>query len=327
MRKLIVFIIISALVLLTACNDMQEAIQEENNLSVKQNEEVKQKENNNTTDIVNEKENTAVKEENSNSAVNEVTIENEEEQEVTSNQKINLTSQEITDLVKTMNKVVMTNIVTKLTAEQQKELQELLNIEEWVHNEPEGRGASLDCIIRNDNGAEMMFLDGYIVSIMTDSEKHEKVYYTVSEEVVEQLKIFALKVRDEGIKNGNEILANWIKEFNNLIIGEPEQLYEIEEKYIYPISEEALNELFSIYKIEQWKVYKGVKDIYNDEDTPLTLHKYLYGYDMLLQIKQYGDVYIIKSRSYEGPTDQDYVFEISEEIYLNLIKFKENFVK
>lgn len=74
----------------------------------------------------------------------------------------------------------------------------------------------------------------------------------------------------------------FIKEFNNLIIGEPEKLYEIEEKYIYPINEEALTELYSIYKIEQWKVYKSGKDIYNDEDTPLTLYKYLYGYDITI---------------------------------------------
>ncbi len=230
---------------------------------------------------------------------------------------------DIISLARTMNKSVMTNIVTELTAQQQKELQELLNIENWVQHEPEGRGASLDCIIRNDNGEEMVFLDGYIVSIIRDPEKYERIYFTVPEEEIEQLKIFALKVRDEGIEKGNKILTDWIKEFNNLIIGEPEQLYEIGDEYIHPIREEVLTELHSMLKIEQWKVYKGGKDIYNDEDTPLILHKYLYGYDMLLQIKQYDDLYIVKSRSYEGPTDQDYIFEIPEEIYLNIINFKE----
>ena len=250
---------------------------------------------------------------------------NENEQENVPEQENAGSMDDIISLARTMNKSVMTNIVTELTAQQQKELQELLNIENWVQFEPEGRGASLDCIIRNDNGEEMTFLDGYIVSIIRDPESHERIYFTVPEEEIKQLKIFALNVRDEGIKNGNKILTDWIKEFNSLIIGEPEQLYQIGDEYIHPISEEALAELHAMFKIEQWKVYKGGKDIYNDENTPLTLHKYLYVFDMLLQIKQYDDLYIVKSHSYEGPTEQDYIFEIPEEVYLNLINFKEKF--
>ncbi len=291
MKKLIaVLLILSMILALAACVNKQDNV-------INPNEDVE-------TDSENEQEN--VPEE-----------ENEPEQENA------VSMDDIINLAKTMNKSVVTNIVTELTVQQQEELQELLHIENWVQFEPEGRGASLDCIIRNDNGEEMVFLDGYIVSIIRDPERYERIYFTVPKEEIKQVKIFALKVRDEGIEKGNKILTDWIKEFNSLIIGEPEHLYEIGAEYIYPISEEALTELHSIFKIEQWKVYKGEKDIYNDEDTPLTLHKYLYGYDMLLQIKQYDDLYIVKSRSYEGPTDQDYIFEIPEEIYLNIINFKE----
>ncbi len=284
MKKLIaIFIIVSMILILAACRDEQDNV-------INPNEDIH-------TDSDNEQEN------------------------VSEQENINYMD-DIINLSKTMNKAVMTNIVTELTVEQQKELHELLHIEKWVEYEPEGRGASLDFIIRNDNEAEMIFFDGNGV-IIADPEKDERIYCTVPKVIVEQLKMFGLKVRDEGIKNGNEHLTKQINEFNSLIIGEPDQLYEIEEKYIYTLSEEDLKELHSLLKIEKWKVYEGSnKSVYSDEDIPLTLHKYLYGYDMLLQIKQYDDLYIAKSHSYEGPTDQDYIFEIPEEIYLNLINFK-----
>jgi hypothetical protein len=287
MKKLTAIFIIVSMLILTSCRDEQDNI-------VNPNDGI-------NTDSENEQENAS------------------EEENVPEEENIN---SDIINLSKTMNKAVMNNIVTELTVEQQKELHELLHIENWVEHEPEGRGASLNFIIRNDNEAEMVFIDGNGV-ILSDPDKDEKSYYIVPKEIVEQLKIFVVKVRDEGIKNGNEHLAKQIKEFNSLIIGEPEQLYEIKEEYIYPLSEEALKELHSMLKIEQWKVYEGSKSVYSDEDIPLTLHKYLYGFDMLLQIKQYDDLYIVRSRSYEGPTDQDYIFEISEDIYLNLINFKD----
>ncbi|GEM_PF-4635791 len=251
---------------------------------------------------------------------------NESEGENISEKEINSVN-DIINLSKTMNKVVVTNIVTELTVEQQKELYELLHIEKWVKYEPEGRCASLDFIIRNDNEAQMIFLDGNAAAITEDPEKYDKIYYTVPGETVEKLKIFASKIRDEGIKNGNKHLAEQIKEFNSLIIGKPEQLYDIKEEYIYTLSEEDLKELHSMIKIEQWKVYEGSKSMYSDEDIPLTLHKYLYGEDMLLQIKRYDDLYIVRSCSYAGPTDQDYILEIPEEVYLNFINFKEKLEK
>lgn len=337
MKRLIVFIIIvNTLVLLAACKDKQEDISEvteENSISVnsieKQEDVLNPKGNNSSTDIEDEKEDISVSEENSNPVEKEDNIlnptENEDEQENTSTKEENLTSQEITDLAKTMNRIVMKNIVTKLTEEQQEKFQELLHIENWEEQELPQRGISVDTIIRNDNGADMVFFEGNGVAIAT-AERDVYNCYIASYEEVEQLVEFALKVTDEGIKD-NEDLIKQIHEFNGMIIGEPAELYDIKEENIYLLSEEELKELHGLLKVDQWKMYTGSEAVYGDENVPITLHKLLEGYDMLLQVKQYGELYIAKSRSYAGPTGEDYIFEISEEIYLNLIDFKDNILK
>lgn len=311
MKKLIAFFIIaSTLLLFTACSHKQENIseelekKEENSISVnsieKQDEAVNPKENNSTTDNENEPEN------------------------ISQQEKI-LTTEEINEIAKTMNKIEIKNIVTKLNEDQQIKFQELLHIEDWEKQELPQRGVLLNALIRNDNELMMVFFDGNSV-VITTQKKDVYSCYIASQEEVKQIVEFALKVTNEGIKD-NVDLINQLHGFNGLIIGEPTELYDIKEENIYTFSEEELKELHELLKVEQWKMYTGSESVYSDENVPITLHKLLDGDDMLLQVKQYGELYIAKSRSYAGPTGQDYIFEISEDIYLNLINFKDNIVK
>ncbi len=232
-------------------------------------------------------------------------------------------NQAVTDLAKTMTELEMHNIPTSLTAARQQEMQQLLQAEDWQAQEPAERGISVDFILSSGTGARIIFFEGTNAAVFAPQAESSELY-TLPAETASRLAGFALRVTDEGIGQGNERLREQLYGFGGLLVRQPAEWHSIPKEDTRALGAEELRELHALLKLEGWRLYTGpYADISNDEDIPLTLHKLLDGEDMLLQFKQYGQRYIARSRSYAGPTREDYTFEIPRETYEKLLAFGE----
>ena len=232
--------------------------------------------------------------------------------------------QNIINLFNTADTLELSHIEIELSEKLKSKIVNLLNIENWARiEEQKQRDFTENFMLIHDDDIVARFFDKTVVHINNGDDTYRE--YLLPKETINDLLKITTDIINDSIQNGNTKLENDIYEFKDLVIDKYDNEFDFSEKNLLPLTAE---EIAPLLKVKEWKLYTGTYETVRDNHhTPFELRKsvddYYRGLNMLLQIKEYDDLFIAKCNFIDGPGGQT-IFEIPQEVYWELIAFKES---